>query len=65
MNQDAALQQKQPSRIRSITIFGVLVLASVSGAAFAQITAADPIPDTLGQPDTADISPSPLAFGQD
>ena len=64
VNQDAPLQS-QPSRIRSITIFGVLVLASISGAAFAQFTAADPMPDSFSQPDTVQVNPDPLAFGDE
>lgn len=71
MTPDASLARLQPSRIRSFTIFTVLVVASISGAAVAQLTA-DPVPVSIGQPDTvigtetpvdasADI-PAPLAF---
>jgi len=57
----------QPSRLRSITIFAVLVVASISGAAFAQLTAPEPMPESIGQPDTQlDITPAdPLAFGDE
>lgn len=45
-----------------MTIFVVLIMASVSGAVAAQFTAAEPMPDGLGQPDTWNPDPSPLAF---
>ncbi|NNF55164.1 MAG: hypothetical protein HKN03_12070 [Acidimicrobiales bacterium] len=71
MTPDASTARLQPSRIRSFTILTVLVVASISGAAVAQLTA-DPVPLSIGQPDTvigtetpADASPgtpAPLAF---
>jgi hypothetical protein len=68
MDQDAAVEQPQPSRIRPITVFAVLVLSSISGAAFAQVSPSEPIPDSIGQPDTAVLeseaigTSDPLAF---
>lgn len=71
VNQDSALEQLQPSRIRSITIFAVLVLSSISGAALAQLSRSDAIPDSIGQPDTGVLetetvwTPDPLAFSSE
>lgn len=68
MTQDAALEQPQPSRIRSIIIFAVLVFSSISGAAVAQFTPTGSVPDSIGQPDTGLVetedseTPDPLAF---
>ena len=73
MTLDAPSARLQPSRIRSFTIVTVLVTASISGAAVAQLTA-DPVPLSIGQPDTAlvaetpadgsALTPAPLAFGE-
>lgn len=52
-----------PSRIRSITIFVILVVASVSGAVVAQFTASDPVPQSIGQPAAGPTGVDPLAFG--
>lgn len=52
-----------PSRIRSITIFVILVVASVSGAVVAQFTASDPLPHSIGQPAAGPTGVDPLAFG--
>jgi len=68
VNKDAASEQPGPSKIRSIVIFAVLVISSVSGAAVAQVSATDTVPDSIGQPDTevveieAEPTPDPLAF---
>ncbi len=75
VTQDASSAQLQPSRIRSIIIFAVLVTASISGAVVAQFT--EPaMPVSIGQPDVAtantagaqsvtdDNAPDPLAFGE-
>lgn len=52
-----------PSRIRSITIFVILAIASVSGAVVAQFTASEPLPHSIGQPDAGPTAVDPLAFG--
>jgi hypothetical protein len=52
VNQDAAFKQTQSSRIRSVTIFAVLVMSSISGAAVAHLAGSDSVPDSIGQPDT-------------
>ncbi|MFW2381400.1 MAG: hypothetical protein ACN4GZ_06530 [Acidimicrobiales bacterium] len=71
MNKDATLEQPQPSKVRSIVIFAVLVISSVSGAAVAQISAPNSVPDSIGQPDTEVLEievepvPDPLAFREE
>ncbi|NNE95095.1 MAG: hypothetical protein HKN24_03625 [Acidimicrobiales bacterium] len=71
MSSAAAKPQPQASRIGSITILAVLVLASLSGAVFAQFTGGEAVPDSIGQPDdpaltavvdTATTVPDPIAF---
>ena len=71
MSTAATTPKPQPSRIGSITIFAVLVLASLSGAAVAQFTAGEAVPDSIGQPDNPGLTvvvdpptsaPDPIAF---
>jgi hypothetical protein len=68
VKRDATVEHQRATRIWAITVFTILVMSSISGAAFAQLTRPNSVPDSIGQFDTelleihAVESPDSMAF---